>query len=258
MLFLILIATPPCLVHTRVRLVMYAVILAAGRTYVFFPLAQFRGARMSKIGEDCPARLRHTSRTSRDVLTRRWIVTRICSALLLIAAAFWIGSRTIDAQVCKTCPSYEKAKSPEAKKLADLVGCWSGKGPNSLAVKALYELGSDKTALLEQLSVEKNPTMYTMYYLDGETQVAHHFCSYGNQLRMRAVPSEPDTLLFKFVDGSNLTTATNHMTYIKFIFNSHDRFEAVWGLQHDGKETPQPFTFGRVMQGCTARSTNDW
>jgi hypothetical protein len=240
------------------RGVIVGAILAAGPARVFFALAQLRNRKahaMSKMGEDGRARVRHTHRRQH---TRRWIVTRICSALLLIAAvAVWIDSRPLDAQVCRTCPSFEKVKSPEARKLADLVGCWSGKGPNSLAVKAIYELGSDKTALLEQLHVEKNPTMYTVYYLDGETQVAHHFCSYGNQLRMRAVPSGPDTLLFKFVDGSNLTTAMNHMTYIKFVFSGHDRFDVEWGLQHDGTEVAQPFTFGRVMQGCTAHST-DW
>src|SRR5436853_4867377 len=124
-------------------------------------------------------------------------MTRIRFTVLLIAGVLWVYSGTGRAQVCATCPSFTKTGSPSVRSLASLVGCWKGKGPNGLAAKVSYELGSDKTALLETMWIENNPTMYTIYYLDGSMAMAHHFCSYGNQLSMRANPAaDPNELLF--------------------------------------------------------------
>ena len=117
---------------------------------------------------------------------------------------------------------------------------------------------TDKTALLETMSVEDNPMMFTVYYLDGETAVANHYCSYGNQLKMRAeLPLDPDILSFKFVAAENMKDPNdNHMTYIKFMFRDQDHFDAEWGL-HNRKDMPQPFSFRRVVQGCSS-NLNEW
>jgi hypothetical protein len=182
---------------------------------------------------------------------------KIRSLLLLIAASLCVCT-IAKAQVCATCPSFEKSTVASYKKLSALVGCWRGKGPNSLAVKVTYQLLSDKTALLETMLVEDNPTMLTVYYLDGETAVANHYCSYGNQLKMRAqLPLDPNVLFFKFVDGANMKGLDdNHMTYIKFMFRDEDHFDAEWGL-HNRKDMPQPFNFRRVAQGCSS-NISEW
>jgi hypothetical protein len=169
-----------------------------------------------------------------------------------------LSSFTFDmnAQVCATCPSFDKTNSTASRKLASLVGCWRGKGPNALGAKISYQMGSDKSALLETMYIEKNPTMYTIYYLDGEVGMAHHFCSYGNQLRMRAESSDnPNELFFKLVDSTNLPSlAHNHMNYVKFIFHDQNRFDVEWGLHHNGKDLPQLYVFRRVAQNCSANS----
>jgi hypothetical protein len=108
------------------------------------------------------------------------------SAMLLVTALALLPV-SADSQVCRTCPSFTKSIVPQINKLAQLAGCWVGKRePDGLAAKVCYELGSERTALLETIWIENNPTMYTIYYLDGDVGMAHHFCSYGNQLRMRA------------------------------------------------------------------------
>jgi hypothetical protein len=175
---------------------------------------------------------------------------------LIIIGLFSLFSPALRAQVCKTCPSFTKTNAPAIKKLAGLVGCWKGKGPGGLAAKVIYEMGSDQTALLETIFIENNPTMYTVYYLDGEAGMAHHFCSYGNQLSMRSEPlAAPDTIFFKLVDGTNLPSLShNHMNYVKFIFYNEDRFDVEWGLHHNGRDLPQLYAFRRTVQGCTARS----
>jgi len=182
---------------------------------------------------------------------------KVRSMLLLFIAGLCFCA-SMQGQVCTTCPSFEKTSTVSYKKLSSLVGCWKGKGPNSLAVKVTYQLLSDKTALLETMSVENNPMMFTVYYLDGETAVANHYCSYGNQLKMRAKPAlDPDVLSFTFVDGVNMKDLDdNHMTYIKFMFRDQDHFDAEWGL-HNRKDMPQPFSFRRVAQGCSAK-LDEW
>ena len=152
-----------------------------------------------------------------------------------------------------------KSPPPAVKSLSSLEGCWTGKGPHGLGAKASYELGSDRTALLETLWIENNPTMYTMYYLDGKTAMAHHFCSYGNQLVMRSVNiDDPKSLAFNLVDSTNMAHPDmNHVFSIKFAFVAEDRFDVEWGLHHGGRDIPQIYRFTRVWTGCKARSV-DW
>lgn len=182
---------------------------------------------------------------------------RYFSRILLIGAVCFFPI-VVRAQVCATCPSFAKPASIAVKNLASLVGCWEGKRSDGLAARLSYELGSDKTALLETIWIEKNPTMYTIYYLDGKTAMAHHFCSYGNQIRMRMQPSESsDVLLFEFSDATNLPNLDhNHMTYVKFTFLNQNRLDVQWGLHHNGKDLPQPYAFRRVAGTCSARSDN--
>ena len=140
-------------------------------------------------------------------------------AKLLFVAALALLQGSARSQVCSTCPSFSSGSTLSIKKLASLVGCWVGKRePDGLAAKVSYQLGSEDTALLETIWIENNPTMFTIYYLDGDVAMAHHFCSYGNQLRMRAEPSLISSVLFlKFFDATNLKSSNdNHMTYIKF------------------------------------------
>lgn len=177
---------------------------------------------------------------------------------IVFAAVLALASGVARAQVCATCPSFAKSTSPAVKQLAELVGCWRGKGPNGLGAKVSYELGSDKTALLETMWIENNPTMYTMYYLDGQVPMAHHFCSYGNQLRMRAEPGGAGKLDFLLIDSTNLPSRhENHVYYAKFTFEDRDHFAVEWGLHHDGRNLRQPYVFRRVARGCTARP-DDW
>jgi hypothetical protein len=152
-----------------------------------------------------------------------------------------------------------KTTSIPIRNLSALAGCWKGKGPNGLASKISYELGSDRTALLETMWIENNPTMYTVYYLVGEDAMAHHFCSYGNQLVMRATPSaDPSLLAFKMIDSSNMPNEhVNHVFSITFHFHDKDHFEVEWGLHHDGRNLPQRYLFMRVAQGCMARP-DEW
>jgi hypothetical protein len=191
------------------------------------------------------------------------LVTVIFGLLLPLVAAPTLAEENPDtlSQVLEGNPTFDEPPSDKIAKLASLVGCWTGKGPFGIAADVQFELGSEGTALVEFMHPEKNPTMYTVYYLDQEVPMAHHFCSYGSQIRMRAVPTEdPNVLLFRFLDSTNLDEEReqNHMTYIQYTFKDADHFDVEWGLQRDGENEPQPFLFKRVVEGCTVRDHKDW
>ncbi|WP_316193043.1 hypothetical protein [Bradyrhizobium sp. SZCCHNRI1029] len=180
--------------------------------------------------------------------------------IMAAVVALSLSSSDALAQICRYCPSFMKPSSPPIKKLASLAGCWIGKRePDGLAARVSYELGSEQSALLETIWIENNPTMYTIYYIDGDVGMAHHFCSYGNQLRMRAEPSEdPNILSLALLDATNLKSPDdNHMTHIRFQFIDEDHFNVEWGLHHNGRDIPQPYVFRRSAESCTG-SQNPW
>jgi len=190
-------------------------------------------------------------------MTLKLLKTRSVCYLLALMLLTTTGGM---AQVCASCPSFVKNPPPPVKNLANLQGCWVGKrAGDGLGAKVTYELGSDKTALLETIWIEKNPTMYTMYYLDGNVAMAHHFCSYGNQLQMKSESlDKPETLSFKLTGSSNMPSPEmNHVFSIKFTFLGEDRFDVLWGLHHNGRDIPQLYHFTRVFNGCSQRS-DEW
>ena len=79
----------------------------------------------------------------------------------------------------------EKAKSAAAfEKLISLVGEWEGTN-SAGAVKATYTLVSGGTALMERLQSANEPEMITLYSLDGDHLMMTHYCSAGNQPKLR-------------------------------------------------------------------------
>ncbi len=75
-----------------------------------------------------------------------------------------------------------------------------------------------------------------MYHMNGGDLMLTHYCATGNQPRMRLVPSgDPNTLVFDFVDGSNMKMADQHMHTAKITFVDADHLRAAWTSYVDGK-----------------------
>ncbi len=92
---------------------------------------------------------------------------------------------------------HDQGGSPPAKAndtfnlLKALVGDWQGsyewlgknrKGP----INARYYLTGNGTAVVEDLIVDGNANMTTVYHLDGADLRATHYCAAGNQPRLKA------------------------------------------------------------------------
>ena len=141
-------------------------------------------------------------------------------------------------------PSHDPMLQP----LAFLVGEWRATQAGR-EVKAAYRFTSGGTSLMETLTIAGKPEMVTMYHADGKALALTHFCSMGNQPRMRAKPYHDGdtTMSFFFVNATNLSKqADAHMRQVTFTFKDRDHVVQTWIMSEDGKETPTAFKFERV------------
>ena len=158
-------------------------------------------------------------------------------------------------------PSFKNPTAPAVKNLASLAGCWVGKNPWGVPTRVTYELASDSTVLVEYIEQQGQVPMYSAYYLDGETPMVHHYCSYGSQIRMKAQPSaDPKVVHFAFFDATNVKSREDddHMESMRFTFVDQDHIEMEWGLHQNHKDKRDRFALTRAVEGCQARRSVVW
>src|SRR5438128_4770541 len=108
---------------------------------------------------------------------------------------------------------HDQAGPPPASKANDtfnlikaLAGDWQGSyewlGKNRKGqMNARYYLTGNGTAVVEDLIVEGNPNMTTVYHLDGVDLRATHYCAAGNQPRLKGAKTDgaAKTIQFQMV-----------------------------------------------------------
>ncbi len=146
----------------------------------------------------------------------------------------------------------EAAKSsPAFDKLKALAGTWKGKDEEGKVVGVSYKVVSSGSSVMESLEMEDHPDMMiTMYNLDGSKVMMTHYCSMGNQPRMRAsgLSKDGNTLTFKFVDATNMASKNDaHMHNLALTFKDNDHFTQEWTMMMEGgKEHHAVFEFERA------------
>ena len=87
---------------------------------------------------------------------------------------------------------------------------WSGVRKDSGTMKVQYSTTGKGSAVVENLIVEGEPVMTTVYHLDNGALRMTHYCAAGNQPRLKAEGADPssDTVRFTFVDATNLASPT--------------------------------------------------
>ncbi len=134
------------------------------------------------------------------------------------------------------------------EKLKSLAGEWQGPGPQGL-ITISYQIVSGGSAVMETLVPINEPSMVTLYHLDGGKLMMTHYCSIGNQPRMQAEPpraSEIKKLNFAFVAATNLAKPfAGHMAHLTFTFQDQDHFTQVWTWRQEGKDSPALFSLQR-------------
>jgi hypothetical protein len=78
--------------------------------------------------------------------------------------------------------------------------------------------------------------MVTVYHLDKDAIVLTHYCSGGNQPRMRSKGLAGNLLVFDYDGGMNIDPAkTSHMHSTQMEFISADEIRATWNNWSNGK-----------------------
>jgi hypothetical protein len=141
----------------------------------------------------------------------------------------------------------EKAAPANAQRfeaLKKLAGDWVEVGkdgkPTDKVVSSI-RVTAGGSAVQETLFPGGEKEMVTMYHLDGDDLILTHYCTLGNQPRLRAEPGKDDnTIVFKFVGGTNLKSGDDHhINGATLTLDGKDHFKAEWVSCKDGKPCHQ-------------------
>jgi len=142
------------------------------------------------------------------------------------------------------------APNAQFDKMKSLNGSWVGEmveagKPNPATTR--FQLISDGSALMAWLGEGSPYEMVTIFHMDGKELMATHYCAAHNQPRFVAIPSDnPNTIVFRFKDGTNIAPHHGHMQQVTFIFDGKDHHTEDWVyVDGDGKESTSRFDFKR-------------
>jgi hypothetical protein len=120
----------------------------------------------------------------------------------------------------------------QMEKLKSLAGDWEGKTPDGKAIHASYKLVSGGSAIAETLTVTGEPEMLTVYHANGGGLMMTHYCSMGNQPRMKADAGDGKTIAFHFVDGTNMSGPdAAHMNDLTITFDDANHITQEWAMK---------------------------
>ena len=141
------------------------------------------------------------------------------------------------------------APSPAYDKMKTLVGLWEGtanEGGKPMPVSTRFQLIAGSSVLASWLGEGTPHEMVTMFHMDGNDLMATHYCAAHNQPRMVLVSGgDPNRLVFKFKDGTNIQPEAIHMQQVAFIIDSPSHHIEEWTSVHNGKEETTRFDFRR-------------
>ena len=115
-----------------------------------------------------------------------------------------------------------------------LVGEWDVKDSPS---KVTYHLTGNGTTLVEEFRGRRG--MASVYHMDHGNLMLTHYCSAGNQPRMRAVAYDPAerTVKFDFIDVTNLSEpSAYHTRELEILFQDEDHVELRFIGREEGEE----------------------
>lgn len=93
-----------------------------------------------------------------------------------------------------------------------------------------FEVSAAGSVVMETMAPDSPHEMINMYYMDGDDLVLTHYCSGGNQPRMRldAAKSTADVLVFDFDGGTNLESAGHHIHSAKIEMSEDGGMVSRW------------------------------
>jgi hypothetical protein len=162
------------------------------------------------------------------------LVTLLAAVVLFPTAA--TGADGVDAQT-----AFDQLKT--------LAGTWRGtpEGQGEAEAEAgtksevvhEFRISSAGTVVMETMNRGTDDEMINMYHLDGDDLLVTHYCSGGNQPRMRLDRnrSTAKTLVFDFAGGTNLDPAVDgHIHAAKITFVDDEHLDSAWTSHAEGKQ----------------------
>lgn len=168
------------------------------------------------------------------------------SALLAMPIHPALATLAAAAEPAHSAPPATPAAFDQLKALS---GSWQAKGHDGrIMMKASYEVYGNGTAVVETLSGMGESPMVTVYYPDGSQVMLTHYCTMGNQPRMRTSDAgSGKQLSFAFVDATNMKSPDEaHMHALKITFADRDHFSQEWTMKRSGQDVADTFTFERT------------
>lgn len=158
------------------------------------------------------------------------------SLLFVAASLIAVGSAQTDAQ---------KAFSA----LKSMPGNWEGTASSGHPVQVTFKVVSGGSAVMSEILGDHGPDpMISMFNLDGANKLLlTHYCSIGNQPRMRATVS-PDGKIFtfNFVDATNLDNPdSGHMQKMVLTLLDDNHHTEDWTFVDHGNERKEFFDLRR-------------
>jgi hypothetical protein len=134
------------------------------------------------------------------------------------------------------------------EQLKTLVGEWEGAGHPG---KVTYTLASGGTVLMERLQSPNEPEMITMYSADGDSIIATHYCSAGNQPQMKSAVLQGAPLKYSFalvrVTGLK-SDGDGYMVGLVLKMADKDHLTQEWSYSSKGKVSTDAFQFKRKTE----------
>ena len=147
---------------------------------------------------------------------------------------------------------HKSAIEPNASfdKLKTLQGSWVGTTAESgkeYPAGTRWMMISDGSALMAWIGEGTPYEMVTVFHMDGKDLMATHYCAAYNQPRFVAVDTgDPNRVLFKFKDGTNIGPHHGHMQELAIVFDGPDHHTEDWTyMEADGKLSTGHFDFKR-------------
>jgi len=131
--------------------------------------------------------------------------------------------------------------------LKSLAGAWEGKDSRSAPLQVTFKVTAGGSAVMSEI-VGHGEDMISMINLDGPNRLLlTHYCSAGNQPRMRAKTSPDGKIItFDFVDATNLASPdAGHMRSVVIAVLDPNHHTEEWTFTDHGKEMKELFDLRR-------------
>ena len=172
--------------------------------------------------------------------------------LISLWGVLWLGfSGPADTQETVARKTLERLRGLAG----DWVGTleWSGARTGGGRIKATYSVTGNGSAVIESLIMdgETDPSMTSVYHLDGSDLRMTHYCGAQNQPRLKAskIAEDGSVIQFSFVDATDLTAHPAHVSALEIRFLPDERLGLQFTFENNGKTSVERIDLERTRRG---------